>query len=205
MTRVNDPIKILFDENFGKPLVLALARFLDWYDEPVEITHLFQFANASEKDEVWIPRISAGGWLLITADKGKRCGGRKLPEVCRDHGVSHVLLSTAIHKAKQFEKARAIVAVWPRIVQAARWTRGTRYSLRYEGADKRVNLVESLERRPGHVAGPLVGFDGKPRKRRPATKRKSTSEIPEFERLFKNNHGRAQRGTNDIAKPTDGV
>jgi len=184
---VNETIKILFDENFGEPLVSALAEFMSLYHEDVEICHLFKFAKASEKDEVWIPRIAPGGWLVVSTDRGKRCGGKKLPAICREHKVTHILLSTSLHDAKHFEKIRAFVAVWPRVVMAARFEKGTRYSLRYEGQEKRVALVQcdypATPTLPN--ASARLGFDG--RKRRsghPGRKRKS-SAIPWFERLFK--------------------
>jgi PIN like domain len=139
---VSEPIRILFDENFGEPLVSALARFLDWDETPKEIRHLFAFAKQSETDDVWVPKIATGGWTVITTDRAKRSSERKLPRICFENNVTHILISAGIHGAKQFEKGRAILAVWPEVIAAANGPRGRRFSLRYIGALKRVVLVE---------------------------------------------------------------
>jgi hypothetical protein len=181
---LSDPIRILFDENFGKPVV---AKFLDWYEEEkVEIAHIFQFAKSGETDDVWIPRLATGGWLLITTDRAKRCGGPKLPDLCRDHGVSHVLVGATIQKAKQFERVRAILAVWPRVILAAKYpTKGTRFSLRYD-SEKRVILIQSVDNRPRPAGSPPpLGFDGRMPRRQQPVRAKRSREIPLFEQLFK--------------------
>lgn len=187
---MNDPIKFLFDENFGEPLVSALAGFLTWYKEhPVEIRHLFRFAKSGEKDEVWVPRIASGGWVVVSTDKGRRCGGKKLAEVCRAYKVTHVLLSTGIQKSKHFEKVRAVLAVWPRMILAAQHEKGTTFSLRYEGVEKRVVLVESLSRTACSSGLPRLGFDGKKRKGRMRATKRNVDVIPEFEFLFAKRNG----------------
>jgi len=139
---VNEPIRILFDENFGEPLVSALADFLAWYHEPLEVRHLFQFAEESETDDVWIPRIAPAGWTVITTDRAKQSGARKLPQLCCEYGVTHILISQSIHNSKQFEKVRAVVAMWPEIVAASLGPKGRRFSLRYDGPHRHVVLVE---------------------------------------------------------------
>ena len=175
---MNEPIKILFDENFGEPLVSALAVFLDWYEESVEIRHLFKFAKASEKDEVWVPRIAPGGWTVISTDRAKRCGGKRLPDLCREYAVTHILLSASIHEAKQFEKMRAFIAVWPRIILAAKCNNGTRFSLRYDGPDKRVALVERpyADHRAASGASPVLGFDGRKTKRQKSSRHRQQKQ-----------------------------
>lgn len=179
---MNEPIKILFDENFGKPLVSALSGFLAWYkEEVIDVKHLFAFVEESEKDEIWVPKIAPGGWTVISTDRAKRCGGRKLPDLCREHKVTHILLSASIHEAKQFEKIRAVLAVLPKIILATRSPKGTRFSLRYDGPDKRVALVERPY--PNHPppigAPPLLRFDGPKMKRRQAQRPRRRPRKPD--------------------------
>jgi hypothetical protein len=174
---VNEPIKILFDENFGEPLVTALADFLDRYDGDVDIKHIFKFVKPSAKDENWVPKIAAGGWTVISTDRGRRCGGQRLPDICREYGVTHILLSSSLHQGKQFEKVRAVVAVWPRIIMATLSPKGSRFSLRYDNSDKRIALVERPYSDRQVVHRDVLGFDGRKIKRQGSPKRKKPKDV----------------------------
>jgi hypothetical protein len=125
---------LLFDENFGKPLVTGLAAFLAFYDPPPEIAHLLERFTSGESDDVWIPRIAADGWIVISSDRAKQAGGPKLPNICAAHSVSHVLVSGKLHNKNQFEKIRAITVAWPDIVRIPNRPRGTRFNLRCDAA-----------------------------------------------------------------------
>lgn len=188
---MSEQIRILFDENFGEPIVDALARVLDWYEEhPVELKHIFRFARSGEKDEVWVPKIAPGNWVVVSRDRGRRCGGKQLSAICCEHKVTHVLLSAGLGQAKQFEWIRAILSVWPQIVCACNWEKGHRYSLRYEGPDKRIVLRESMTRESARsaISVPRLGFDGRKRRVHHAIRRTISKEIPVGERLFENLH-----------------
>ena len=123
-------LSIMFDENIGRPLVTALARLLafDRKHNP-SVQHLLDYVGRhGEDDDVWIPKLVAGDWIVVTADLGRRAGV-KLPRICRESGVRHVLISGTLHNARQFQKARAIVMVWPDLVQVASAPRGARFKL----------------------------------------------------------------------------
>ncbi len=123
-------MKLLFDENIGKPLVLAIAGLASFSDPPVEVKHILEITQAcSVPDHVWIPKIASESWLVVSADRGRRGKGMPLPKVCRQFGVSHVLISGALHQQRQFEKARAIFIVWPKLIDAYAGPPGTEYVL----------------------------------------------------------------------------
>ena len=44
--------------------------------------------------------------------------GAKLPRVCKELGVRHVLIGGKLNSLPQFEKARAVVSVWSDLVEA---------------------------------------------------------------------------------------
>lgn len=126
---MKEKLKLLFDENFGQPLVHALANLLAFYESPLQVEHLIHYVGRhGERDDVWIPLLAKEGWIVITADLG-RCGGLKLPRICAAEKVTHVLLSGSLHQRKQFEKARAILVVWPELIDAATEPKGTRFKL----------------------------------------------------------------------------
>jgi hypothetical protein len=190
---VSEPIRILFDENFGEPLVSALARFLAFDSEPKELRHLFKFAKESEADDIWVPKIAPGGWTVITTDRGKKSATKKLPQICCENGVTHVLVSASIHQAKQFEKARAVVAVWPEIVAATRGDKGRRFSLRYNGPRHRVILVECPTPAVHAPTRIVLPFSRSQRKRgRRSGRRRQPRDDPKQMKMFwnpQNNQG----------------
>ncbi|HUU83529.1 MAG TPA: hypothetical protein VM243_08500 [Phycisphaerae bacterium] len=122
-------IKLLFDENIGRPLVEAMRPLLHKYEEPVDVAHLLDLLGRhGEQDENWIPELADEEWLVISADRGKK-PGPKLPLLCAEFGVRHILIKGALHNLKQFEKARAIIIVWPSLIAARTKPRGTRFLL----------------------------------------------------------------------------
>ena len=123
-------MKLLFDENFGRPLVEALKQLLSFTREAVEVRHIIELRHGGRADNEWVPEVAGEDWLVLTCDRGKRAGP-KLPQLCRDARVTHVLISGSLHNSPQFEKARAVLVVWPALVAAAAATAGTRFSLRY--------------------------------------------------------------------------
>lgn len=132
-------MKLLFDENFGLPLVNALKQIIDFSREATEVRHIRELRYGGRKDDEWVPLIATGDWLVLTCDRGKSAGP-KLPQLCREAGLTHVLVSGTLHNSPQFEKARAVLAVWPGLVAAAAGPRGTRYSLQFSH-ERRLVLV----------------------------------------------------------------
>jgi hypothetical protein len=123
-------MKLLFDENFGRPMVEALKQVVAFSRDPVEVRHIIELRHGGRGDNEWVPEVAGNDWLVLTCDRGKRAGP-KLPQLCREAGLTHVLISGSLHNSPQFEKARAVLVVWPALVEAASATAGTRFSLRY--------------------------------------------------------------------------
>lgn len=134
---MNGSAKFLFDENTGAPFVTAL-RTIAIMDKrrPVEIGHSIELFGRAAKDADWIPRIRDEGWILISEDRGRNSvSGDRLPQLCEQFGVSHVLVLPALLKrGGQFEKMRAVLAVWPELHALATAVPGTRARLKYAGA-----------------------------------------------------------------------
>ena len=71
-------MKLFFDENFGKPIIEKLAAISESDSNNPEILHLGMSFPLGTKDQDWIPKLSRDEYIVITADRGKRCGGAKL-------------------------------------------------------------------------------------------------------------------------------
>ena len=121
---MNDrPAKLLFDECLGKPAISKLAEIVAMGGgvKP-QVSHLFEYAPPGTRDEVWVPGLASDGWTVITADGGHRPNknrGAKLPLLCHQYSVTHVVLSSFVHNRTTFEKIVTIMSVWYQIVDIA--------------------------------------------------------------------------------------
>lgn len=137
---------LLFDENFGRPIVRALAELFSFHRPRPRVAHLLErFADEGDKDEDWIPKCAREDWIVISADAGKR-GRSKLPRICREFGVRHVLLVGQLVHRQQFEKVRAVLVVWPELFMITERPRGSRFKVKL--AAGRPILESVLDTRP---------------------------------------------------------
>lgn len=111
---------------FGRVAVDKLIEFLGSGSDNVDFAHLSDFQLQEALDDDWVPQFVEEGWIVISADQGKRPSkGSKLPLLCRRYGVTHVLLSGSVHDLRTFDKARAIAAVWPSLLTLSNAPKGS--------------------------------------------------------------------------------
>lgn len=137
-------LKVIFDEMFGPRWVRALEHlFLALHKEPrPKFLHLFDIAAAGSPDDQWVPSLGKDPCLVVTADRGLR-GAPRLPEVCRQYGRTHILLSARTHDLNMFDKARAVIGVWPQLVDAWGYEGGSRLLLETTGKGRTFRLVRT--------------------------------------------------------------
>jgi hypothetical protein len=127
--------RFLFDECLGKPIVEPLARLISMgKGEKPGVAHILDFTGMGTRDEDWIPRIARDGWTVITQDGGRtpnKLRGKKLPRLCAEYAVTHVILSPAICQRYAFEKFLTVLSVWYQLIDMADdpANRGNRYAL----------------------------------------------------------------------------
>lgn len=125
--------RLLFDENFGRPAVDRLCEFLriDNEDEnSPEVRHIFDFQESGALDEEWIPKMAQEQWVILTADRGKKPSkGGKLPRLCSEFGVTHVLMTGTVHQRSLHEKIQTIVHVWGDLIRLYLEPPGSRFQL----------------------------------------------------------------------------
>jgi hypothetical protein len=142
------PARLLFDINVcGKPSVDDIARLLaDNNAQPNEIAEVIHVIDFQKRlglgeegvwDEKWVPQAAQDGWTIVASDRGKGglSKGRKLPQLCLEHGATHVLLGAAVHKRKRFAKLITILSVWHELVEIASASPGARYMLEPSGQE----------------------------------------------------------------------
>ena len=122
----DQPLKLLLDECLGRPLVADINKMLSWDRPPPTIHHLTNYFVPGETDPVWIPKVAAEGWIILTGDRGKK-GKDKLPSICLAYKVTHILMGTSVMKLKQYQKANAIISVWEKIKECGSAPKGSRF------------------------------------------------------------------------------
>lgn len=124
----------------GRPAISSLATLVDISSEPVELAHVLDFYAQGTPDEEWIPAIASKGWIVVTADRGKRSsrGGEKLPMLCRQWRVTHAVMSAKIHAMKSIEKIRCLLEVWDDLVALQHAPRGSRHSIRLSSGGRAI-------------------------------------------------------------------
>ena len=127
--------RFLLDECLGRPIVEPLSQLIAMGkgEKPV-IEHVLNLTASGTRDEVWIPQIARDGWTVITGDGGRtpnKQRGEKLPNLCARYGVTHVILSSAVHQRTAFERLLTVLSVWYQMTDIANdpSARGNRYDL----------------------------------------------------------------------------
>jgi hypothetical protein len=135
-------VRFFFDECLSRPVVEGdLVRSLALYGSTVEVAHLLtKFGSSGVKDIEWIPALAREtGWIVITADQGRNSKkSEKLPLICRAFGVTHVMLSRALHRRNMFHKALAISTLWEKLHQLGDKPRGAGYRINMAGEGFRL-------------------------------------------------------------------
>lgn len=110
-----------------------LAALVSFDVTKVELQHAIRLGYGGKKDEVWVPQIADEGWMVITADDGRRPtpgSGEKLPVLCRKWGVTYAVFSRSIRKKTAWDKVQALVEVWGDIPAMRDAPRGSGFSIR---------------------------------------------------------------------------
>lgn len=90
--------KLLIDVCVARPVsTRILNHYADIYPS-LRVEHLTDIYRQSRCDSSWVPSLAKeGGWIIITADKGKDKHKPMLPQLCRDYKVTCVLMSSSLH------------------------------------------------------------------------------------------------------------
>jgi hypothetical protein len=146
--------RFLFDENTGAPFVALLKRIAELdRRHPCEIGHTIELFGRAAKDREWVPKLGKSNWIVVSEDRGKNsASGDKLPVLCLQHGITHVLvLPSLLRNGGQFEKLRALLAVWPRMLDLVGTPKGSRWRLKYANSFRTQFHLERSE--PGSRRG----------------------------------------------------
>ena len=149
---MNEPVKLLFDECVGAPVAEHFGLFLKGiYPEPHEVRHCLDFQKQGIPDEQWIPEMARNRFMVITADRGKRTNGKKLPLLCVKFAMTHIMFGPSVHDLKSSAKVLALGAVWEKIIAAYHGERGSRFLMTMRGGThpviNRVAISDAEQKR----------------------------------------------------------
>lgn len=99
-----------------------------------EFAHILDNFQSGTHDDVWIPAMKGKGYVVISTDSGRNrpLTGGKLPQLCRENEITHILFSPRLHQLPARDKIAALVLVWDQIMDVPTEVPGTRFSLRYQ-------------------------------------------------------------------------
>lgn len=147
-------IKLLFDECVGRPLVEGLARYFSLDPEGLEIAFVGTLFPG-QPDAVWLPHAAAGEWIIVSADRGKTNNGVKLPRVCVELGLRHILFSSQLEIIRESVSDYCGMERHTRCSQLAPWLslRPSLFQRRaLHFAESRLKVV-GTNRKPGPRVG----------------------------------------------------
>ena len=128
---MTNPAQFLFDECIGKPAMLQLKKIVT---SDTTFAHVCDYFSQGTPDNVWVPKIAEeGNWIVISGDAGRNPSkGGKLPRLCREHKITHVILTSTLHEKPTAEKIGALAMMWKEIEATVESPPGSRFKLRYK-------------------------------------------------------------------------
>lgn len=131
---------VYFDSTFGHPWVTTLVNlFLMRKETQPLLKHIFQISGEGEEDDEWTKKLDEGDCIVISGDQGH--DNPRLPEILKQKKVTHIILSSNVHHSTKFERARAIICVWPQILKAFNAPLGSRYQLQQTSKKDGYTLI----------------------------------------------------------------
>lgn len=101
-----------------------------------QFAHISDFFQQGTPDNVWIPQVAQEGWIVVSTDRGRNrpTYGGKLPVLCQESKITHILFSPKLHHCRAHEKVAALAMVWKEIEAIADAPPGSRFKLRFRVA-----------------------------------------------------------------------
>lgn len=123
-------LKLLFDECCSPRLPRELRDFYqrDYLD--LQIRHLMDDWTPGTPDSQWLETLRQDpSWIVITKDAGKNSAQEKLPLICREWGITHVVFTPGMISKGFVTQKNAIAGVWEQLFHLHRLPSGTQVKL----------------------------------------------------------------------------
>jgi hypothetical protein len=123
-------LKLLFDECCSPRLPRDLRDFYQRDYPGLQIRHLLDDWTAGTHDSQWLEALQNDpSWIVITKDAGKNSAQEKLPLICREWGITHIVFTPGIISKGFVTQKNAIAGVWEQLFELHRLPPGTQVKL----------------------------------------------------------------------------
>ena len=113
---MSQALKLLFDECCSRRLARELHDFYHRDYPGLQIRHVLGDWSAGTPDSEWLQTLRKDPtWIVITKDAGKNAAPEKLPLICQEWGVTHVLFTGGIIQKGFLTQKNALVGVWEKL------------------------------------------------------------------------------------------
>ena len=138
-------LKLFLDECCSKRLARLISDTCSTDNLSVQTKHLSDFCELGKADEDWLPLLEKqGGWIVITADRGRDPKKQKLPRICACLGITHISLTPALIREGYQAHEKAILSVFSEIIHLHLLPRGTKVSLGFKWIKKHTEKIAIL-------------------------------------------------------------
>ena len=111
-------LKLFFDECCSPRLPRELRDFYQRDYPGLQIRHLMEDWTAGTPDSQWLDALRQDpSWIVITKDAGKNSAQEKLPLICREWGITHIVFTAGIISKGFVTQKNAIAGVWEQLFQ----------------------------------------------------------------------------------------
>jgi hypothetical protein len=123
-------LKLFFDECCSPRLPRELRDFYQRDYPALQIRHLMDDWTAGTPDSQWLEALRQDpSWIVITKDAGKNSAQEKLPLICREWGITHIVFTSRIISKGFVTQKNAVAGVWEQLFQLHRLPPGTQVKL----------------------------------------------------------------------------
>jgi len=123
-------VKLLIDECIGKGIYASVKPSLDSAQPPITHAHILDFNKASGvADDVWVPRVAQGGWVVVTGDTGAKKLGAPLQIIMPQYKVTGVYFSGKLQQQPGQVKISALIWMLQHRHRVESAPQGTRFKL----------------------------------------------------------------------------
>jgi len=103
-------VKLFFDECLPPRLVEDFQKFFELSRPAPEFAHLRENYKPGTSDPDWLRDLDGKMWIVVTGDKASKSSLNPLPEICKEYGITHLLVKPAIRsQGEQATRLRTAV------------------------------------------------------------------------------------------------
>lgn len=145
-------MKLFFDQCLSKRLPIHIAQIYSEDHPDLQTKHLSECYAPNTPDDKWIAILEKEkDWIVITADDGSGSKKPKLPIICAQLGVTHIVMTPTLHQSPFKEHKQAILCLSPQIRVVPRLPKGTKVSMQYREFSGRKWPHLRIENKPFDV------------------------------------------------------